>query len=135
MTTTAPGRPRARAELSRARALLAAGLLAGALGQPGRAGAEGLSTLEPAPAAPPLATLDPLGTGSAVGPAGAGLALLDLAAGVGPLHARLRSSPAPAVTAAAATGPAAFGATASGLAWFSGATDGGFECLAQLRGR
>src|SRR5690348_1604158 len=116
MITTEPGRPRARAELSRARALLAAGLIAGALGQPGRAGAEGLPALEPAPAAAPPAALDPLGTASAVAPGGAGLALLDLAAAVQPLHARLQSTPA--VTGAAA-GPAAFGVTASGLSWFS----------------
>jgi len=89
--------------------------------------------MEPMPAAAPLAALDVLGAAPAA-PARAELALLDLAAGVEPLSARLQSSPTPAVTAAAA-GPASFGVTASGLSWFSGATDGGFQCLAQMRHR
>ena len=133
MTTTEPRRPRARAELSRTCALLAAGVLAGLLGQPGRAGAAGPPAMEPVPAAAPLAALDVLGAAPAA-PARTELALLDLAAGVEPLSAHLQSSPAPAVTAAAA-GPASFGVTASGLSWFSGATDGGFQCLAQMRHR
>ena len=87
--------------------------------------------MEPVPAAAPLAALDVLGAAPAA-PARTELALLDLAAGVEPLSARLQSSPAPA---AAAAGPASFGVTASGLSWFSGATDGGFRCLAQMRHR
>src|SRR3954469_25946471 len=117
MTTTEPGRQRARAELSRTCALLAAGLLAGLLGQPGRAGAAGPPAMEPVPAAAPLAALDVLGAappaparpalarapprpplppldvlGAApAAPARPELALLDLAAGVEPLSARLQS--------------------------------------------
>src|SRR3954463_15273161 len=94
-------------------------------------------TLDPAGGSPPdLADLGPVPSllepaPDPPGPAGTRLALLDVAPALGALPARLRPAPeAPLEPAALVSTP-----TVSRLAWRSGATHGGFPCLAQMRGR
>src|SRR3954452_19540013 len=136
MTRPRPGRRRPSPASTPPRALAILGLLLLSLFTSARASRGDVPpTLDPAGGSPPdLADLGPVPpllepVPAPLGPAGARLALLDVAPALGSLPARLRPAPeAPLEPAALVSTP-----TVSGLAWRSGA--GGDPCLGQLPNR
>src|SRR3954452_1481939 len=138
MTRPRPGRRSPSPASTPPRALAILGLLLLSLFTSARASRGDVPpTLDPAGGSPPdLADLGPVPpllepAPDPLAPAGARLALLDVAPALGSLPARLRPAPeAPLEPAALVSTP-----TVSGLPWRSGATHGGFPCLAQMRGR
>src|SRR3954452_20481670 len=136
MTRPRPGRRSPSPASTPPRALAILGLLLLSLFTFARSGRGDTSpTLDPAGGSPPdLADPGPVPSllepaPDPLGPAGARLALLDVAPALGSLPARLRPAPeAPLEPAALVSTP-----TVSGLAWRSGTA--GDPCLAQLRNR
>ena len=136
MTRPRPGRRSPSPASTPPRALAILGLLLLSLFTSARASRGDVPpTLDPAGGSPPdLADPGPVPSlpepaPDPLGPAGARLALLDVAPALGSLPARLRPAPeAPLEPAALVSTP-----TVSGLAWRSGTA--GDPCLAQLRNR
>src|SRR3954454_2414578 len=139
MTRPRPGRRGSSRVPASGRALLISGLLLASLLAAFARPTRGDALPMPEPAEGPVPDLAGPGrapllpapeiTGIAADPldlAGTQLALLDVAPVLEPLSARLQPAPDTPLEAVSLSTP-----TVSGLAWRSGATNGGFDCLAR----